>query len=608
MPGRHLHGFKPGGVRGAWTVLRRRRLCTGDRSVHQSAQGLGSACNDSNACTQTDACDGAGVCVGSSPVNCASSVLYVRRHLQPGNGQCEGGTPSITEASCDDGNICTSGDLCVAGTCTGTGCVLPQVCTSTGCALPPANIVKPQVARLVATPGINGLAMDLDGHSYITGAIFTPGKTFDSGVVTSFGGADVLVAKFDPITHLATWAKNYGAGTSEASGSSDQFGYGIAVTADNTVAVIGNFLGGLQAGASVNLVNTGTAPIDFLIGLDGANGNGKWGKSFNEGLSGAIVAVAANPAHNLIAICGYAGQAAIDLVPTATFGGGTDIVIGMFNSNGTLVWSRQMGGAAVEECDSLVIDNNGDLYAAGKYNGGTGFVTDLGLGALPNPGNSFRRWLWVAKFNGTTGATIANASFYGCATSGQPCMNGVHTPNALALDSQNKLLVTGNFTNVLSFDPTAVTPHAMTSAGGADAFVAKLDPAAGFARVWSVSMGSLIDDSAQGVSVTSTGDVVAVGYYQGDTAGGATLTNAGAADAFVWKLSGLDGTTQQAVGYGDALGQSADKIAINGQGTSNIDLVEIAGLLNGTITFPAPAGALTATETSSFLVFATLAP
>ncbi len=567
---------------------------TGTGVCSNPFQPINTPCVGTNKCNQTYLCDGAGTCVGSNTVNCASGVCMSGGTCDQTSGQCTGGTPINNGGTCDDGNICTTNDKCTNGTCIGTSCQPGTVCTSTGCV---ATKVTPQAVQLIPVPQFNGVAMDLGGNSYITGPIFTPTQQFTgvSGTinVTSNGGADVVVAKYDPISMKAVWARNYG-------DSSDQFGSGVGVTADNTVAVFGNYMGSLSSG-SINLANTSTAPYDFLIGLDGATGNGKWGKSFNDGLGGAIVAIAANPALNLIAICGYTNQAATDLVPGATYvSGTTNIVIGMFKSDGTLVWSRQIGTAGIEECDSLVIDNNGDLYAAGKYNG----VLDLGLGALPNPSSNFRRWLWVAKMSGTApGTTLSNAAFYGCASGN--CMNGVHTANSLALDSQNKLLVGGSFTNVLDFAPADATKE-MTSAGGADAFVAKLDPAAGFARIWAVSMGSTLDDSTQGVAVDSVDDVVAVGYYGANTTVGPALTDAGSTDAFIWKLSGVDGSTEQAVGYGDAQGQSADRVAVNGQGTSNIDLVEIGGLLNGTITFPSPAGPLSATQTSSFLLFSNI--
>ncbi len=583
-------------------------------STLQNAHTCTAACVNTpiTACISGDGCCPA-TCTHATDSDCPVQNLCGNGVVDAGE-TCDTAIPAGQTGACP--TSCTTTDPCNpmtlenAGTCTAqcvgapiTACVGGDSCCPSGCTH--ANDsdcsvsqtqVTPQAVQLIPVPQFNGVAMDLGGNSYITAAIFTPTQQFTgvSGTinVTSNGGADILVAKYDPVSMKAVWARNYG-------DSSDQFGSGVAVTADNTVAVFGNFLGSLSSG-SINLANTGTAPYDFLIGLDGATGNGKWGKSFNDGLGGAIVAVAANPALNLIAICGYTNQAATDLVPGATFGGGTDIVIGMFKSDGTLVWSRQIGAAGTEECDSLVIDNNGDLYAAGKYNG----ALDLGLGALPNPSSNFRRWLWVAKMSGAApGTTLSNAAFYGCASG--TCMNGVHTANSLALDSQNKLLVAGSFTNVLDFAPADATKE-MTSAGGADAFVAKLDPAAGFARIWAVSMGSTLDDSTQGVAVDSVDDVVAVGYYQGNTTGGATLTDAGASDAFIWKLSGVDGSTQQAVGYGDAQGQTADRVAVNGQGTSNIDLVEIGGVLNGTITFPAPAGSLTATQTSSFLLFANI--
>jgi hypothetical protein len=581
------------------------------------AKTNGTACTGTDHCNQTYTCDANGACGGSNPKSCTDSACMTGGTCNPTTGNCEGGANKPDNTVCDDSNICTINDHCASGACVADAkCALPQTCDpNTGNCTGGQTIVNPQAAKSAPSSGISGVAMDLSGNTYITSAIFPPAKTFDSFTVTSFGSADVLVAKYDPSTHTALWAKNYGAGAAEAtSGASDQYGAGIGVTLDNTVAVIGNFYTGLQVGgAAPALTNPGSSPLDFLIGLD-ASGVGKWAKSFNEG-SGGIYAIATDPNQNLIAICGSATQADTDLVPGATYGGATvdagttDIVIAMFDSNGNRLWAKQIGQAGDEECDTLAIDSNGDLYAAGKYDNATGTTLNLGLGALHTTPNAFVTYTWVAKFQGsgpTAGTVLENAAFYGA--------GGLSGPNKIALDSQEKLVMVGNFSGVLSFDPTATPPHPITAVGtSTDGFVAKLDPAAGFARLWSVQIGGAGDDAAQGVAVTSTDDVVVVGFYQGATVSPpsvAALTYAGGGDAYTLKLSGIDGALQFAQGYGDSASQSMDRIAINSEGSANKDLIGIGGIFYGTITFPAPAGALThpGSDQIGFLEFATLAP
>jgi hypothetical protein len=332
--------------------------------------------------------------------------------------------------------------------------------------------------------------------------------------------------------------------------------------------------------------------------VDANNGNGLWGHQFNNG-GGQLIAVAANPTMNQIAVCGFTDRASTDLVPGATYGGGTrDLVIGAFNSSGALQWSKQIGAANEEECDAIAIGDDGDVYAAGKFDGVLTFTGS----PLPTPNNANRRWIWVARFNGATGAAVSQASFGGTA--------GLATPNDLAFDGTGKLFVGGSFTANLAFGATN-----LTSAGGTDAFVAKLDPDAStpFTPLWAVRLGGTGADVANRLAVNSLGDVTAVGFFNRTTSGAAVLTAAGttAADAYVLELNGGTGATEFAVNYGDANSQTMDRIAINREGTGAVqDLPVLGGTFSGTIDFGSPAGALSiaTNDTQAFLLFAQFLP
>jgi hypothetical protein len=85
----------------------------------------GTACSDGSACTQTDVCQG-GACTGTSPVLCtALDQCHQAGSCDPATGVCS--NPTVLDgAGCDDSNVCSSGDHCQAGTCTGAtipGCV-----------------------------------------------------------------------------------------------------------------------------------------------------------------------------------------------------------------------------------------------------------------------------------------------------------------------------------------------------------------------------------------------------------------------------------------------------------------------------------------------------
>ena len=75
-----------------------------------------------------------------------------------------------------------------------------------------------------------------------------------------------------------------------------------------------------------------------------------------------------------------------------------------------------------------------------------------------------------------------------------------------------------------------------TSAGAADAFVAKYDSAG--AKLWSRQTGTTGDEFVFGVRVDAAGNVYAAGYTQGGMDGN---VGAGGTDIFVFKYS-ADGT------------------------------------------------------------------
>jgi hypothetical protein len=181
----------------------------------------------------------------------------------------------------------------------------------------------------------------------------------------------------------------------------------------------------------------------------------------------------------------------------------------------------------------------------------------------------------VAKFDGSSGAVVSAAAFNGTL--------GAAQPNSLTVDASGKLVMAGQFTSNLTIGTT------LTSAGQADAFVAKLDPsAATMAPIWAVRMGSTSLDAATGVATTSFGDVVVVGYFNKTTTGVAALTAHGtsAADAFLLKLNGGTGADDFASGYGDGQTQTADAITVNRYASgASANSVTMIGTFSGTITF-----------------------
>jgi len=86
----------------------------------------GTVCNDNNLCTTADICT-AGVCGGTAKTCAASDQCHAAGICDQATGSCS--NPPVTDGTaCNDSNLCTNGDMCVAGVCTpGT----PKVCAAT---------------------------------------------------------------------------------------------------------------------------------------------------------------------------------------------------------------------------------------------------------------------------------------------------------------------------------------------------------------------------------------------------------------------------------------------------------------------------------------------
>jgi hypothetical protein len=578
-----------------------------------AANANGSTCNkDSNGCTQNDSCQ-SGVCTVGTPVVCTSaSVCQVAAGVcnSTGANTYTCGFTNLTDGTaCNTAGACQVGQTCVAGACANNGmsaCAAGQSCSVVGgspvCS---ASVVAPQFAQNLAISVPLGLAMDNAGATYAATSIYlsATGVNFGNGVTAnSAGDADILVAKYNS-SHVAQWAVTFGDGAT----ANPQAAVGAAVTQDGTVAVIGNFSGNFSIGTS--LLNS-TPQIDFLAGISGSNGAGLWAKQFNNG-GGAFKAVAANandatpvpPATtghgNRIAVCGFTNTSApADFVTGATLPLGNDIIIGAFTSGGTKLWSKQIGSTTLtqdEDCGAIAVDDNGDVWASGTFSGAS---LDFGTPTLPltGPGNANRTYLWVAKFNGSTGAPIFSAAFSGT--------GGGITPSGLVVDASGNVIVGGSFTGNVSFG--TVPANTLTSAGQLDGFVAKLSPA--LAPVWAVRIGGAKNDVLNGVAVDSFGDVIAVGGFYGTTTGVAVLTATGttATDAFVLKLNGSTGAKDSASAYGDAQTQAGDAVVTNRFGTTPNNIT-VGGTISGTMNFGAPAGSITATGVNqAYVLFSTL--
>jgi hypothetical protein len=263
----------------------------------------------------------------------------------------------------------------------------------------------------------------------------------------------------------------------------------------------------------------------------------------------------------------------------AVAGGGFDIVVAKIDAGtGVPVWARQFGGAGDQVCESVPIDNHGDVILAGAYASGLDFGG--ATTAFPTVADTTLELLYVAKLSGADGSGLAAAT-WGSA--------GRSDAYAVAVDEANNIFVGGS----LGGNADLGGGVSLTNAGLTDAFVLKLTST--LTPVWAKAFGDAsYDQNVQSLGASSTGDVFIGGSFKGTLTGlGLTAVGNSNAHAFAGQLSSSDGSPRTgssfglcAFGYGDtAGGQSVNAPVVARTATgAAADAVLMVGDYSSTIT------------------------
>ena len=296
------------------------------------------------------------------------------------------------------------------------------------------------------------------------------------------------------------------------------------------------------------------------------------------------------------------------------------------------LWAQKAGGTGEDSGHSIAVDASGNSYVTGGFEGTAIFGSttlessgsqDIFVTKLDNRGN----WLWAKKAGGTDsdyGYGIAvdasgNSYVIGCfysatATFGSTTLtgNGYNNIFVAKLDSSGNWLwaknakespydyghgidvdasgnsyVNGDFSGTVTFGSTT-----LTSSGGADIFVAKLDSSGNW--LWANNAGGTSDECGNGIAVDDSGNSYVTGYfYDSATFSSTTLTNNGVYDIFITKLDS-SGNWLWAKKAGGSSNDSGNGIAVDAIGNSYV-----TGYFDSNATF----GSTTLTSNGDYDIF-----
>lgn len=239
--------------------------------------------------------------------------------------------------------------------------------------------VVPVVASSLAgsTPSpVSATAIDAAGNLYLTGN-FVNTITLGTTTLTSLGGNDVFVAKFNPASNQFLWAQRAG-------GQVDDYATAVAVNG-TSVYVAGYFISPTAGFGTTTLTNAGYGDA-FVAKLTDAGSTGSFAWAQRAGGIGhdAVGALAVNGTSVYVAgaFGNSAGFGAVTLATAGTY----DIFVAKLTdagSTGGFVWAQRSGGSDDDYATALAV-NGTSVYVAGAFispTAGFGSTTLVNAGA-----------------------------------------------------------------------------------------------------------------------------------------------------------------------------------------------------------------------------------
>ena len=370
------------------------------------------------------------------------------------------------------------------------------------------------------------ITVDASGYIYSTG-VFIETVDFDPGSgttnLTAKGKNDVFIQKLDKSGKLV-WAKSIG-------GHSWDDARSIVVDKDGYIYVFGDFEGSadFDPGTGSHYIATTGTKDAFLLKLD-ASGNLIWVKTFGgyRGDNCRGISMTMDTSGNIYTSGEFDDY--IDLDPgsgrvDARSVGETDVYVQKLDRSGNFKWGKTFGGTLNDHCYAMEIDGQGNVFAAGFFNGQVDF--DPGEANF-NLSSNGEEDIFIQKLD-------ASGSFLWAKTLGGSMDDRCY---AVDVDHFGNVFATGFFRKEVDFDPGVDEFNLM--AQETDAFTLKLDKSGNFK--WAKSLVKGMGNWGTAITLDRFGNVYAAGFFQDtidfDTgAGTKNLVSLGENDVFIQKLS-----------------------------------------------------------------------
>jgi uncharacterized repeat protein (TIGR01451 family) len=226
----------------------------------------------------------------------------------------------------------------------------------------------------------------------------------------------------------------------------------------------------------------------------------------------------------------------VDLDPNAgvlnaTSSGGADMFISKFDLNGNLIWAKKFDGTSDDNAYKMDLDPSGNILMTGIYWGTTDLDPGVGVQSFIATGTG--RDIFVVKLD-------PNGNYiWAFGLSGPGAFD---LGSAIKTDASGNVYYAGRFDATIDFDPgPGVLNLSTPGISYENIYVSKLDPNGNL--VWAKSMNCNSSAQVTDIQLDSLNNIYATGDFYGtndfDTGAGTNNISASGCDAFIFKLDSL---------------------------------------------------------------------
>ncbi|HDR50681.1 MAG TPA: hypothetical protein ENN90_03545, partial [Mariniphaga anaerophila] len=154
-----------------------------------------------------------------------------------------------------------------------------------------------------------------------------------------------------------------------------------------------------------------------------------------------------------------------------------DIFISKFNTNGQLIWVKNIGGKYNDVCNSMTLDENSNIYITGRFSSTVDF--NPGEGNYELESNSGAD-IYIAKYDSS------GVFLWAVRIGGEGYNDGDDEGTSIITDNDGNVLVTGWFQGTVDFNPGAGVHNLSTAR--VSCFILKLSADGEF--IWAEKINS----------------------------------------------------------------------------------------------------------------------